>query len=128
MGQLVGHDACDFLTRQHAQQAGCGGDGGMRRAATGGEGIRLRCFDNVDAWSGKSGALCERCHILGKGAQHRALGVRCQLLGALHAQHDLVCIPVGEQVHCGRDHEGNRHAGRAGHKIADAHEQGRQHR
>ena len=41
----------------------------------------------------------------------------------MHRQHHAVGIPVGEQVHAGRDDERDHRAGRAADQIANAHEQ-----
>jgi hypothetical protein len=44
---------------------------------------------------------------------------------AIHAQHHLVGVPIGENVHADGDDEGDQHAAFTAHEKAKPHEQGR---
>ena len=123
MRQFVRHNACDFLAGQRAEQARGRGDGGVFVIAPGRKGIRLRCFNNVDARCRQASAFCHAGHITRKCAQHGGGGLRRDLFGTLHAQDNLVGIPPRKYVHASGSDKGDCHAENTADQIADRHEQ-----
>ena len=104
------------------EQAGRHRDGGVLRVAPGREGVGLRVVHHEDARHRQAGALRQlvhHAHQIGRGAL-------VDLLGAVHRQHHLVGVPVGEEVHAGRDQQRDDGAAAAADQVADTHEQGRQ--
>ena len=126
--KLVAHDGADLAAVEHGEKARGGGDGGVGRVAAGGEGVGLVALDDGDLGHGQAGALGHVAHVIGIGA-HAGIGmVWSDFLRAVHREHDLVGVPVADQVADKGHGKGDRHAGRAANEIADADEQGRQRR
>ena len=123
VAELVRHHARDLLARQVAQQAGGGRHRGMLGIAAGREGVRLVLVDQVDLGHRQVGALGE----LLDDAEEFGGGLRPDLLRVAHAQHHLVAVPVGEQVHAERRDQRQHEAGMATQQIADDQHEARQH-
>ncbi len=124
MRQLMCHHAGHLFARQLLQEPRGGRDGGVLRVAAGGKGVRLRVVDDVDLrhrQAGPPGKLLHDRIIFRRRA-------RVDFARTVHAQDQLVGVPVAEQIHGRRDQEGNQRAVRATDQIADAHEQRRQQR
>jgi hypothetical protein len=66
----------------------------------------MRILDDVDPGLGQAGARGEIAH---QAVEHRRRRL-VDRLGAIHPQHQLVRVPVGEQVHGAGDHERDHHA------------------
>jgi len=126
MGQFVRHHPAHLLARQHVQQAGGGADGRPLRVTASGEGVGLVARDDRDLGLGQAGVAGHLAHVGDIVANHRIGMLFVDRLGPVHLQHDPVGVPVAEQVHPAREHQGDRHAGHAADHIADAHEQGRE--
>ena len=88
--------------------------------APGRERVGLRIVHQVDARHRQAGALRQLAHQ----AHELGRGPLVDLVGAVHRQHELVGVPVGEQVHAGGDQQGDHGAGLAADQEADTHEQG----
>jgi len=113
------HDARHLVAVQALQQPGGRGDGGVGRVAARREGVGLGVVDQVDLGHRHAGAPGQAFH----DAVELAAARRVEGLGAIHAQHDLVGVPVGEQIGDRGDAERDHHAGRAADQIADHAEQ-----
>jgi hypothetical protein len=72
------------------------------------------------AWAGS------RLHVLDEVGDHGIGIALVHRAGAVHRQHDLVGVPVGEQVHRRGQAQRDQHAGRPADHIADADEEGGQ--
>jgi len=120
---LMCASSCDhargFVARQRVEQAGVHRDGSVLRVTAGRERIRLRVVDDVDARHRQAGTAGEPMHQRIEVGR----GTRVNLLGAVHRQHHLVGIPVGEQVHARRDYQRDRRAARSADQVTNAHEQ-----
>jgi hypothetical protein len=126
VGQLVGHHAADLVAVQQAQQARAGGDGRVGRVAAGGEGVGLLAVDHRDARTRQAGPAGQVLDVGDVLADHRHGVAGVDLDRAVHAQHDLVGVPVREQVHAHGEHQGDQHAGGAADHVAGPDEQRRQ--
>jgi hypothetical protein len=104
--ELVRHHAFDLVAAQRLEQAGGRGDRGVLRVAAGREGIRLRILDDVDPGLGQAGACGE---VADQAVEFRRSRL-VDRLGAIHPQHQLVGVPVSEQVHGAGDRERDHHA------------------
>ena len=124
VAQLMRHDAGDLLAAEMAQQAGGCRNRGMFGIAAGGEGVGLLLVDQIDARHRQAGALGEALHDTVE------LGrlVGADLLRVAHAQHHLVAVPVGEQVHAQGHHQRQYKAGLAAQEVADDQEEAGQRR
>jgi hypothetical protein len=87
--------------------------------AAGGEGVGLLLVDHIDARHRQAGALGETLHDAVKF--RRLIGP--DLLRVAHAQHHLVAVPVGEQVHAQGNHQRQYEAGLAAQEVADDQEE-----
>ena len=126
MGQFVRHHPAHLLARQHVQQAGGGADGGPFRIAAGGEGVGLVAGDDGDLGLGQAGVAGHLAHVGDIVAHHRVRMLLVDRLGPVHLQHNLVGVPVAEQVHPAGEHQGHGHARRAADQITHTPEQGGQ--
>ena len=124
VGQLVGHDAADLAPVERHQQAARGGHGGVLRIAAGGEGVRLVLVDHIDFRRRQAGAGGQVLDVGGEVADQGLGMALVDRLGPVHGEHDLVGVPVADQVHARAQQEGHGHAGRPPDQIADTHEQG----
>ncbi len=124
MGQFVRHYAADLGAVQHVEQAGRRRHGGILGITARRKGVRLVVRDDGDLGQRHAGIGRHLFYVRHIGP-HDGIGVALvHHLGLVHFQHDLVGIPVAEQVHpCGQ-HKGDGHATRAADHEADAHEQG----
>ena len=123
MAELVREHAGKLLLVHGAKQAGGDGDGGILRITPGGKRVRLRVVHDIDPrhrQPGRCRKLAHQCVQLGR----RAFVDRAR---AVHRQHHLVRVPIGEQVHRRGHDERHDHASLAGDQKADPHEQGGQH-
>ncbi|MNL35003.1 hypothetical protein D3C87_1570070 [compost metagenome] len=114
------HHAGDLVIVESVKQPGRRGDRGILRIATGGKRVRLRAIDHIDARHRQAGIASEVTHdaVIFRGT------ALIDLLRAVHAQHHLVRVPIGEEVHaCGHD-EGDHHAAPSANGEAYRHEQG----
>ena len=106
MGQFVGDHGRDFAGFEVFQEARGHRDRGVLRIAAGGEGIGLLGLDDIDRRGRDAGLAREDInHVIElghAGALHRH--------GILHAQHQLVGIPVAEEIGHQREAEGDHHA------------------
>ena len=128
MGQLVRHHPAHLLARQHVQQAGGGADGGVLGVSARGEGVGLIIRNDGDLRLGQAGVAGHLTHVGDIISDHGVGVLLVDRLGPVHLQHDLVGVPVAEQIHPAREQQGDRHAGAATDHIADPCEQGRHRR
>jgi hypothetical protein len=101
------------------QEPGRRRDGGMIRITSGCESVRLRIIHKINAEHRQPGAVGQFGHDMNE-LRRRAL---VDLLGAVHREHQLVGIPVGEEIHRRSDEERGQGAARSTEQIADRHEQ-----
>ena len=78
----------------------------MLGIASGGKGVGLGFVDQIDARHGQSGALRQFVHDVVELRCTR----RIDFLRLVHAQHDLVGEPVGEDVHRAAERKREQHA------------------
>ncbi|MNH99663.1 hypothetical protein D3C73_524420 [compost metagenome] len=120
MRQFMRHDTRDFLMRQTLQKTGRSRDCGVFRVTAGRERIRLRVVIDIYFRHWQAG-------IGRKIADHpvefrrRAL---IHFLGMVGAEHHLVRVPIGKQIHSGCDHQRDHHPAFAADQKTDPHEQG----
>ena len=119
MRKFVRDHAGEFLAAELLHQARTHRDRRVLRIAAGGERIGLRLVDDEHARHRQAGAAGQLGHEMDEVG--RAVAV--DLMGAVHRQHHAVRIPVGKQVHRGRDHERDHRTAGAADQIADAHEE-----
>ncbi len=101
------------------QQPRGGRHGGVFRIAPGGEGIGLRIVDHIDLRHRQvrvGGQLLDDAVEAGRA-------VAIDLARAVHRKHDLVGLPVSEEVHAQRDKERDHHTRLAADHEADEQEQ-----
>ena len=116
MGELMGEDARQLLVAEDAQQPGGRRDGGVGGIAAGGEGVRLRLVDDIDLRHRQLGPVRQ---LLDEADEFRCrAGVDPRR--AVHAQDELVGVPVGEKVVPRGEDEGDDHARPAAEQKTDA--------
>ena len=124
MAEFVRHHALDLVMAEHREQAGGRRHGRMLRIAAGGKGVGLGLVDDIDFRHRQLRALGEVSdQIVEFGV---AGGI--DLDRVVHFQHDLVGVPVSEQVHARSDQQGDDRTAAAAQRIAQNHEQRRQRR
>jgi hypothetical protein len=115
MAEFVGENAGELFVVDARQQPRCHADGGVFGVASGGESVRLGVLHDINLGHRQTGLAGKLTHEMDE--------LRCACLvlfdGAVHRQHHAVGIPVGEEVGAGRKEEGDQHAGRATHEVAD---------
>ena len=122
VGELVGDHALELVAVEGAEDAGRRGDGGVLGVAPGGEGVGLVAADQKDPRRRDAGVGGEAAdHLVELGGVGAGDG-----LGAVHAERDLVGVPVGEGVGADGEEQRDHHAAGAADQVADAHEQRRQ--
>jgi hypothetical protein len=115
MGQLVGQHPGHLLVAEPGKEPGGRRHRRVPGVAPGGEGVGLVALDEVDLGHGQAGVdaeLMDHAHQVGG-----ALPV--DLAGAVHPQHQLVRVPIGEQVHAQRQGQGDHHPALAAQQVAD---------
>ncbi len=118
MADLVRQHAGELLLVHRLQQTSGDCERRVLRVAAGGEGIGLRIFHDVDPWHWHSGGGGELLHEHVE-LRRRALVDRAR---AVHREHHLVGVPIGEEVHRPGNEEGDDHAGLAADQEPDPHE------
>src|SRR5262245_773672 len=118
--KLVREHAGKLVAVQPLEQPGGDRDRGMIGIAPRGKRVRLRIVHNEDLGHGQPSVRRKPPY------QPVELGRRAlvDFARAIHGEHHLVGVPIGEQVHHRGDEKGNNHAGLAAHQITDAHEEG----
>ena len=122
MGQLVGDHGGDLAGIEMTQQAGRDGHGSILGIAAGGKGIGLVGLDQVNRGRRDPRLARENVdHVIElrhPGALDRH--------GILHAQHQLVGVPVADDIGDQGKSQGDHHAAGAADEIAHGHEQRRE--
>ncbi len=103
MGQFVGQHAGRLFLAEAPQQALRHRNGGVVGIAAGGEGVRLVVLHHVDLGHGQFGLLGQ----LADQPDQRGRLTLADFSRAVHAQDQLVGVPVGESVHGERQDEGD---------------------
>ena len=106
VAELMREHAGKLVAIQPLEQPGGDRDGGMLGIAPGGKGVGLRIVHDVDLGHGQARVRRELPH------QPVELGRRAlvHLARAIHGEHHLVGVPIGEQVHRRGDEKGDHHA------------------
>ncbi len=118
MADLVRQHPGELLLVHRLHQTGGHRDRGVLGVAAGGEGVRLRILHDIDA---------RHRHACGGGElPHERVELRrralVDLARAVHGEHHLVGVPIGEEVHRSGNKEGGDHARLAADQEPDPHE------
>ena len=103
-----------LLAAQHADDAARDGDGGVRRTAPRRKGVRRHRFDQTDLRHGQPRARRKICHKMVKFGRFPLR----QRTRAVHAEHNAVAEPIGEEIHRQRDDEHHHRAALAADRAA----------
>ena len=123
VAELVRHHRGDLVAVERAEEPGGRRDRGVLGVSAGGEGVGLRAVDDVDLRHRQAGLAAQ---APARARRYSGARPRVDLAGAVHPQHHLVRVPVGEEVHAGGEDQREHHAAGAADQVADAHEDRRQ--
>ena len=122
VGQFVRNNRRDFARFEPLQKARGDRDRGILRVPTGGEGVGLVGVDEIDFWHRDAGIARQPFD----GPVEVGRLPRVDLLGVLHAQHQLVGVPVAEEVGDHGKAERQHHASGAANEVTHDHEDARE--